>query len=280
MRIPITFVFIYFILLGVDRVKSQTPQKTITFKEVEGTNLKLHLFGSIGENKDKDRAVIVFFFGGGWTGGTPKQFYPHCEFLSKKGMLAVSAEYRTQKSHGTTPFECVEDGKSVIRWLRENSDRLGINPKKIIAAGGSAGGHVAACTGIINGFETGNLKVSSKPQALVLFNPVCDTSLNGYGNKKIGSKWKLISPLHNINESTPPTCIFHGTSDTTVPLNNVIEFQKKLLKEKINCELHTYENAKHGFFNYGRDGGKAYEDTVNKMTKFLIEEGFLTKGKL
>ena len=160
------------------------------------------------------------------------------------------------------------------------SDRLGINPKKIIAAGGSAGGHVAACTGIINGFETGNLKVSSKPQALVLFNPVCDTSLNGYGNKKIGSKWKLISPLHNINESTPPTCIFHGTSDTTVPLNNVIEFQKKLLKEKINCELHTYENAKHGFFNYGRDGGKAYEDTVNKMTKFLIEEGFLTKGKL
>ena len=117
--------------------------------------------------------------------------------------------------------------------VEKNSDRLGINPKKIIAAGGSAGGHVAACTGIINGFETGNLKVSSKPQALVLFNPVCDTSLNGYGNKKIGSKWKLISPLHNINESTPPTCIFHGTSDTTVPLNNVIEFQKNYSKKKL-----------------------------------------------
>ena len=103
--------------MSLSLVKSQVPHKEITFKEVEGTDLKLHIFGPKGEKEDQHKAAIIFFFGGGWVGGTPKQFYPHCEHLSKKGMLAISAEYRTEKSHRTTPFQCVEDGKSAVRWI-------------------------------------------------------------------------------------------------------------------------------------------------------------------
>ena len=260
-------------------VKSQVQHKKITFKKVEGTDLKLQIFRPKGEKENQNKAAIIFFFGGGWVGGTPEQFYPHCEHLSKKGMLAISAEYRTEKSHGTTPFQCVEDGKSAVRWIRKNSKKLGVDPNKIVAAGGSAGGHVAACTGIIKGFETGDLNISSRPQALVLFNPVCDTSLNGYGNKKVGKKWRSISPLHHAINSTTPTCIFHGTADTTVPLKNVLELQKAIQEQKIKCELHTYKGAKHGFFNHGRGDGKAYEDTVKKMTLFLVEQGFLKTKK-
>ena len=73
--------------------------------------------------------------------------------------MAISAEYRTKKSHGTDPFACVEDGKSAIRWVRENAAQLGIDPTKVIAGGGSAGGHVAACTGTIKGFEKGNVNI-------------------------------------------------------------------------------------------------------------------------
>ena len=275
MRLSLNFIIICNFLLSSSLVKSQVQHKEITFKKVEGTDLKLHIFGPKEEKENQNKAAIVFFFGGGWVGGTPEQFYPHCEHLSKKGMLAISAEYRTEKSHGTTPFQCVEDGKSAVRWIRKNSKKLGVDPNKIVAAGGSAGGHVAACTGIIKGFETGDLNISSRPQALVLFNPVCDTSLNGYGNKKVGKKWRSISPLHHAINSTTPTCIFHGTADTTVPLKNVLELQKAIQGQKIKCELHTYKGAKHGFFNHGRGNGKAYEDTVKKMTLFLVEQGFL-----
>ena len=91
-------------------------------------------------------------------------------------MVAICAEYRIKSKHGTTPFECVDDGKSAVRWIREHADDLGIDPNKIVAAGGSAGGHVAACTAVINGYETNseNMDISSKPNALVLFNPVID----------------------------------------------------------------------------------------------------------
>ena len=55
--------------------------------------------------------------------------------------------------HGVTPKECVEDAKSAVRWLRQNAAKLGIDPNRIVAAGGSAGGHIAACTGLAPGLE-------------------------------------------------------------------------------------------------------------------------------
>ena len=98
MRSSLNFIVICNFLLSLSLVKSQVPHKEITFKEVEGTDLKLHIFEPKGEKEDQHKAAIIFFFGGGWVGGTPKQFYPHCEHLSKKGMLAISAEYRTEKA--------------------------------------------------------------------------------------------------------------------------------------------------------------------------------------
>jgi len=279
MRLNLALIFLFIIMPDISLSEIKAPSSIIPYKKLQGGDLMLHVFGELEPAKIKKRPAIVFFFGGGWTGGHPKQFYPHCEFLSEKGMLAISAEYRTKGSHGTTPFQCVEDGKSAIRWLRENASKFKIDPNKIVAAGGSAGGHVAACTGIISGFETGNLDISSTPQALILFNPVCDTSSAGYGQKKIGDRWKKISPLHNISNETPPTCIFHGTADTTVPLTNAVNFQKTMREKKIKCELHTYQDAKHGFFNYGRGDGSAYNDTIIKMKLFLEGQGLLAKEK-
>ena len=129
----------------------KVQKKEIVYKKIGDVELKLHLYESKSENKK--RPAIVFFFGGGWTGGSPKQFFPHCEHFASLGMVAISAEYRVKSRHGTTPFECVKDGKSAIRYVRANAKKLGIDPKKIIAGGGSAGGHVAACTGTIEGHE-------------------------------------------------------------------------------------------------------------------------------
>ena len=87
-----------------------------TYKDVGGHTLNLHIFRSPDHSPTKEpKPAIVFFFGGGWVGGTPTQFYPQCEYLADRGMVAMAAEYRVKSRHNTTPFECVMDGKSALR---------------------------------------------------------------------------------------------------------------------------------------------------------------------
>jgi len=256
---------------------AQKPDELIPFKDTGKDKLQLHVFKPKGWKADDKRPAIVFFFGGGWVGGSPSQFYPHSRHLADKGMVAISAQYRTKKSHGTDPFTCIEDGKSAIRWVRANAAKLGIDPDKIAVGGGSAGGHVAACTGVLKEFDNPNedTKTSSVPQAMVLFNPVIDTSKKGYGAKALADKWKAASPVHNVHKAVPPTFIVHGTGDTTVPFANQEDFQKKMKALGLRCELHAYEDRKHGFFNQGRGGDVDYKATVEQMDAFLTSLGFL-----
>ena len=68
----------------------------IEFKQVKDVKLHLHLFKPENWNPTDTRAGIVFFFGGGWVGGTPEQFAPQCQHLANRGMVAITAEYRVK----------------------------------------------------------------------------------------------------------------------------------------------------------------------------------------
>ena len=249
--------------------------RVLQYKEVGGAKLFLHIFEPESKTKTK-RPAIVFFFGGGWNGGTPKQFEPHCNYLASRGMVAMTAQYRVKSRNKTTPFECVADGKSAIRWVRKNAAKLGIDDKRVAAGGGSAGGHVAAATGNCTGLEEKgeNLKISSKPDALVLFNPVYDNSSKGYGHDRVKPKWKEISPLHNITKGSPPTIVFLGTEDKLIPVVTGQEYDRRMKAVGSRSELHLYKDATHGFFNKGKKGDH-YPDTIAKMDKFLVSLGWL-----
>ena len=249
--------------------------KSVQYKQVEDTKLFLHVFNPKDHKASDRRPAIVFFFGGGWNGGTPKQFEPHCTYLASRGMVAITAEYRVKSRNKTTPFECVKDGKSAIRWVRTNAAKLGVDPKRVAAGGGSAGGHVAAATGNCLGLEEEgeNLKVSSKPDVLVLFNPVYDNSSKGYGHDRVKPRWKEISPMHNIRKGAPPTIVFLGTKDKLIPVSTAQEYEKRLVAVGSRSELHLYKGATHGFFNKGK--GDAYPDTLIKMDDFLNSLGWL-----
>ena len=260
-------------------------ERQVVYKTVGDVELVMHIFEPEGKGKKMKRPAIVFFFGGGWVGGSPSQFFEHSKYFASRGMVAISAEYRTQKKHKTSPFECVKDGKSAIRWVRANAKKLGIDPKRVAAGGGSAGGHVAACTGVIEGHdEKGeDLAVSSVPNAMVLFNPVIDTTEKGYGANKLEGRTTEISPAHHVVKGIPPTIIFHGTADTTVPFENAERFTALMKKAGNTCKLVPFEGKKHGFFNHGRDKGQpdpnqSFKDTVRAADEFLRKQGFL-KGE-
>lgn len=253
------------------------PSRKITYKTVGKVSLKLHFFEPTGHQPSDERPAIVFFFGGGWVGGTPSQFYPHCDHLASRGMVAVAAEYRVRKQHGTTPAECVKDGKSAVRYFRSHAKQLGIDPKKIAAGGGSAGGHVAAATATVKGFdEKGeDTAVSCVPNALVLFNPVYDNGPEGYGHDRVKDYWREISPRHNIRKGVPPAIVFLGTKDKLIPVKTGEGFRDAMQAVGSRSELLLYKDQPHGFFNQGRNGNKHYEQTVAAMDEFLESLGYL-----
>ena len=259
-----------------------TPDQIVTYKKVGEVELKLHVFEPGGHQASDKRPAIVFFFGGGWNGGTPKQFYEQSRFLAKHGMVAFAAEYRVSNVHKTSPYECVKDGKSAIRWVREYAAQWGVDPERIVSSGGSAGGHVAACTGVIQGFEEEgeNGEISSVPNAMVLFNPVIDTTAKGYGAQRFKKgKETELSPCHHVSKGIVPTIVFHGTADQTTPFENVERFTR-LMKEAGNgCVLVPFEGRRHGFFNGSffrpRSNGVDYSESMQKTLSFLREQGML-----
>ncbi len=259
------------------------PDRLIPYKSADGVELKLHVFEPEGLKTSDHRSAIVFFFGGGWTGGDAKQFYQQARAMSDRGMVAFSADYRVKSRNKTTPFECVKDGKSAIRWVREHAAELGVNPERIVAAGGSAGGHVAACTGVIEGHdEKGeNMAISSVPNVMILFNPVIDTTDKGYGANRFRPEQQTeLSPCHHVRKGLVPTILFHGTADHTVPFENAERFTR-LMKEAGNeCVLVPFEGKDHGFFNGSffrkGNGDTDYDLTIRRSVEFLTAHGFLS----
>lgn len=256
------------------QIEGFNPDESRVYKTIGDTELELHLFYPEDHKKTDQRPAIVFFFGGGWVSGSPSQFFPHCEFLASRGMVAISADYRVKSRHQTTPAECVKDGKSAIRWIRGQAAQLGIDPDRIAAGGGSAGGHVAAAAATVDGFEEEeqDRNISSRPNAMVLFNPVFDNGPNGCGHDKVKDYWRQISPMHNIDETTPPTVVLLGTNDKLIPVKTAQEYQRRMEALDLRCDLYLYEDQTHGFFNYGRG---FYEEPLQDMERFLVSIRYL-----
>jgi len=258
-----------------------------TYKTVGDTQLKLYVFKPGDWQPGDKRPAIVCFFGGGWTSGSPQQFKPHCEYLASRGMVAIAADYRVASRHQVKAIDCVMDAKSAMRFVRKNADRLGIDPDRIVAAGGSAGGHLAATCGTIAGFEEPeeDRSVSSRPNAMLLFNPaVVLTAVDGIElderklasqKERMGTNPRDLSPYHHVASGAPPTAIFHGTDDTTVPYGSVVAFTKAMQEVGNTCELFSYDDEGHGFFNYGRARNNMFVATLEDADRFLAGLGYL-----
>ena len=92
-----------------------------TYRKVGSTELKLWIFGETDTKAPKP--AIVFFFGGGWNAGSPDQFENQARHFAKRGMIAITADYRVKSRHGVQVVECVKDAKAAIAWVRENAHR-------------------------------------------------------------------------------------------------------------------------------------------------------------
>lgn len=246
------------------------------FRKVDGAELRLHVVKPAGWNKQDRRVCYISFFGGGWVSGTPERSVGTAKWAAELGMVGIAPDYRTRNRFKATPEDCVADGRAAFRWVVDHAAELGIDPDRIVCQGSSAGGHVAAWTAISKPGPGPNDPAPVKlPVALVLLNPVSDTNAGGYGGPKRfnnnAEKARACSVPDQMPAKMPPTIIFHGTADATVPYANSVALRDKLTATGNRCELVTFQGLGHGYntSKFGEAGEAANRKTREDVITFL-----------
>lgn len=256
-----------------------------TYREVEGRSLSIFVTAPAKQSDSTQAPAIVFFHGGGWTGGKPGQFTDHAQYFSARGIVCFQVQYRLlSKKNSETPFNCIQDARAGIRWVRKHADEFGVDPSRVASAGGSAGGHLATCLGTAVA-DQGELfedtkddsKINVRSNAMLLFNPVYDNSpKDGWGTKRVGDQFQKYSPAQNVDAKTPPAIVFLGDSDKLIPVAVANRFQQKMKDLKIESRLTIFPGMPHGFFNKGKYDNKPFHQTLKEADQFLIDLGWLS----
>jgi acetyl esterase/lipase len=271
---------------------TRRPDREVVYKKIAqpngGGDLQLHVYLPPNWKATDQRPAIVFFFGGGWRIYNPQQFYAKAEYLASRGMVAFCADYRVLTRHQTTFDSAMEDARSALRCVRAQGRQWGVDGEKIVAAGGSSGGHLAAACALLDGPDDSadDCKISCQPQALVLFNPVLDLiaasrkgghlteviliACPGDSDQAKKAALKKLSPFEYLRKNCPPTVMLFGADDAWLPDAKVFAAKSRQLGNRVDTWIAP--NMPHGFFN----AAPWHQETLIKTDAFLASLGFLS----
>ncbi|MCU0779043.1 MAG: alpha/beta hydrolase fold domain-containing protein [Akkermansiaceae bacterium] len=255
---------------------------TYIYQERPQGPVQAHVFLPESPAAAGPRTVVVFFHGGFWDSPTPTQFVPHCLHFASRGAVAVAAETRTGARHGTGPQEAIEDARDLIRWLRHNADTFHIDPERVVVGGAAGGALLALLTAMpkpkamppVDGLDC-------RPQALVLFSALVNTTLKGPANSRFPDARgaKKSSPSNLVRRKLPPMILFHGKADRITPFEEVERFRRRLRWRGNDCTLVDFERQDHSFFNFNVSH-RNFELTLNAADRFLTDRGLLLPEEL
>ncbi len=251
------------------------------YKAVSGRELRLFVHQPAYSTANRRSPALLMIHGGGWVGGGVSVFEQQARHFARRGMVCAVMEYRLlDKENLDPPLICIQDARSAMRWLRAHADELGVDPSRIAAMGASAGGHLAAFLGMMEGCDDPNddLKISARAQAALLLNPVVHNGPGewGYGYKRTREHYRTYSPFHNVTPRAAPTLVFLGTKDKLIPVGMIEEFAAALQATGVRCDLHLYEGQEHSFFNARNEAGKYFRLTLEASDAFLVSLGWIS----
>lgn len=250
------------------------PGKNFIYKQSGGKARDLEVYFPEGWDPSKNKAPgVIFFHGGSWTGGNLNQFRHACKYLASRGLVAATVNYQMipKKDRAALPEgesykrACITDAKSAIRWMKQHAEELGIDPKRIIAGGGSAGGHISVLATTNPGLnDPGDPKeFDTSVAAYLLFNPAFQSD---------DSSDPEVDFAKHLKADLPPAILFFGDGD-----NGFMPGAEAMLKQlktlgNTGTELWIAEGQAHGFFN-----NPPWQDmTLAQADRFLVAHGFLT----
>ena len=272
MNLSLSAITLFFALTGLCVLGSSlaaNAQTEIVFeKGIEYSNPdNQHLQLDMARPKSGDGPfpAIICIHGGGFRGGTRDGYDELCKQLAMRGYVAVTVTYRLAPKYQFPA--AIHDVKAAVRWLRANAKKYRIDPVRIGATGGSAGGHLAQFLGVtadVKEFEGdgGNPKMSSRVRVVVnYFGPSDFTQSYGKsvdaaevlplflgGNlEQARQKHIVASPLYWVTPHAAPTLCIHGTKDNYVAYEQAVWLVDRLRAASVEAELLTMEGAGHGF---------------------------------
>lgn len=239
-------------------------QRDLVYAKVDGKELKLDLY--IPEKPIAD-GLLVWVHGGAWRSGT-KDGVPRV--FPENGIPTASIEFR-QSTEARFPAQ-VHDIKAAIRFLRAKASAYGCDAGRIVIAGSSSGGHLAAMVGVTNGqaelegkvgeylkessdvqgildyFGASNLNTilqQSTPFGLNVRKPALELLLGSLPEQNT-TLATLASPVGHVDKNDPPLLIFHGDQDPQMPINQSHELTGAYKKENSNVQFDVVYGAAHG----------------------------------
>ena len=199
-------------------------QKAQTFEYKPGLKLTM-----VGRRGAAPKPAVLWIHGGGWTGGRPEMFLPAAEYSAAQGAIGFTAQYRLG-----SVAPAVEDVEAALVWIRKNAAELGVDPQRIVAAGDSAGGHLALALGTVT---------RERANAILAFNPVPDLTGKWVDRTASPAEARRLSPLFAIDARTPPALLLHGRNDTVVPFTESERFARAHRRSKVIL----YPGSQHAF---------------------------------
>ncbi|WP_161974522.1 alpha/beta hydrolase [Piscinibacter terrae] len=215
------------------------------------------------------RPVALLIHGGGWVAGSRSEFGDMARWLAQQGMVPIAIDYRFV-TQATWPAQA-DDVERAVWWLRENAQALHADPSRVVAIGGSAGGHLAAWLGTTD--HPSPKGTPSRVNAVVsMWGPWDLTATNVREDGKnmiaalMGSRpAQEASPLYRIDARTAPTMLIHGTRDELVPPDQSTHACEVLRAAKVECDLLLLEGEGHGLTSKNPD----LRPVIERLSAFL-----------
>jgi acetyl esterase/lipase len=262
----------------------------IVYTRSSGVDVKLDVI--LAGPRTQVRPTVLEIHGGGWVLGTKEAaMFAGLPFLAR-GMNVVNVEYR-MADVALAPA-AVEDCRCALRWVYHNAKEYGFDTNHLVVSGGSAGGHLALMTGMLDssaGFD--NVKCGWWPPergpfpvaAIVNFFGITDVAdlLGGPNRQDYAVAWlgslpdrldvaKRVSPLTYVRAGLPPILTLHGDADTTVPYQHAVRLHEALDRAGVPNQLYTVPGGKHG--GWTREQNVKVQEAVSA---FLAEHGILSR---
>jgi acetyl esterase/lipase len=236
----------------------------VVFASPQGRDLRMDLYVPQSE---KPVPVVVWIFGGSWKFGS-NRYHVNVRDLTKHDIAVASIEYRLSQT-AKYPAQ-LEDCRSAVAWLRANGKRYGIDPERIGVSGESAGGHLAALLGTIDGKDRVRAVLALFPATdLVALSrrnpgPFKSNSIDQLLGGPVAERMELAreaSPVNHVGRSAPPFLIMHGKRDIVVPIEQSEELERRLKRAGVPVRLIVVRDKGHWF--------RLSEEQMDKVAGFF-----------
>ena len=263
-------------MLGLSSVFAAVTTSEHVYRISDGVSQDLRVYYPDGWTSGDPRDCVILFHGGSWKGGDKNQFSSVCNYFAKRGLVAITANYRVLTdaeiallpSGSSLKAPCVKDAKSAIRWAKSNHATLGIDPNRVIAGGNSAGGHISVLAALADEQNNADdpVGVNTNVLAFLLWNPAFTLEANESTSE--------VNAFVHYDKPLPPAIFMFGDQDGWKSASD--ELFRQMRGRGDTAQYWVAKDVGHMFWF----SEPWLTQTTLRADRFLVDMGILSPGEI